>query len=101
MASLKKGEVSPQSPKTSIHMRPGDSKRLGGGSFNKYSDSDRHSRPIDLTKEIKYFKVLVDVEDTHRAGLISLLEYVNQGHANLVHSLIKSCILMSNLNQGS
>ena len=51
---------------TSVHFRGDDSKELTTRNFNKNSDSDRFTKPIDLTKEIKYFKILVDVEDSHR-----------------------------------
>ena len=55
------------------------------------------SNPIDLTKEIKYFKILVDVDDQYRSNLIRTLEKVNQGYLNLVYGLIKSHILLTNL----
>lgn len=78
-----------------MHFRGEDSKQLTARNFNRPSESDRFSKPIDLTKEIKYFKILVEVDDLHRTSIIGLLEAVNTGHANLVHSILKSSILMS------
>lgn len=79
------------SKRTTLHEDTRRSPEFSSTTFNNFQN------PIDLTKEIKYFKVLVDVDDQYRSNLIRTLERVNKGYLNLVYSLIKGHILLTNL----
>ena len=81
---------------TTLH---GDTTRRTDISKLPISNFQEMTNPIDLTKEIKYFKILVDVDDEYRSNLIRTLEKVNKGYINLVYSLIKGHVLLTNLEQ--
>ena len=61
----------------------------------EYQTFSKLDEPIDLSKEIKYFKILFEVDDKYRSNLIKVIEAINTGYLNFIYALIKSHILMS------